>query len=99
MFKPHLFNILVIAALVVVTALTVQQGLETTKVVHAAEIYGQQNHTMEVLSCPMPAVDFSSIRSVYMKQVGLWVSRTNSGPTGVDGGLIQLLSDYRSCSQ
>jgi len=99
MFKHHLFNILVIAALVVVTALTVQQGLETTRVVHAADLYGQHNHIVEALSCPMSAVDFSSIRSAYMKQVGLWVSRTNSGLTGVDGGLIQLLSDYRSCSQ
>ena len=99
MFKHHLFNILVIAALVVVTALTIQQGLETTKVVHAADIYGQHNHSLDTPFCPLPAVDFSSIRSVYAEQMSVWVSRTNSGPTGVDGGLIQLLSDHRACSQ
>ena len=99
MFKHRLFNILAIVALVVVTALTIQQALETTKVVHAAEIYGQHNHSTEPSLCSLSIVDRSSLHSVYIKQMGIWVPRTNAGPTGVDGGLIQLLSEYRACSQ
>jgi hypothetical protein len=87
MFKNRLFNILVIAALVVVTALTIQQALETTKVVSAATSV-----------CTIPPVNRSSIRSAYVQEKGMWVSLSDSGPTGVDGGLLHLLSDYRTCS-
>jgi hypothetical protein len=29
----------------------------------------------------------------------LWILRTEQGSTGVDGGLIDLMSDYRTCSR
>ena len=88
MFKNRLFSILVITALVVVTALTIQQALETTRVVSAAASV-----------CTIPPVDRSSIRSAYMQEKGVWVSLSDNGPTGVDGGLLHLLSDYRTCSK
>ena len=97
MFKNRLFNISVIVALVVVTALTIQQALETTKLVSAAGISGQQAANTSL--CEAPVVARSSIHSVYVKEIGMWVSRTDSGPTGMEGGLIHLLSDYRICSQ
>jgi hypothetical protein len=40
-----------------------------------------------------------SIRSEYLEKAGIWLTFTEDGPTGVDGGLIQLLSHYRSCSK
>ncbi|HEY6072788.1 MAG TPA: hypothetical protein VIV15_05170 [Anaerolineales bacterium] len=39
-----------------------------------------------------------TIRSVYMQGARSWFPRTPNGPTGVDGGLIQVLSGSRSCS-
>ena len=88
MFKNRLFSTLVIAALVVVTALTIQQALETTKVVSAAASV-----------CTIPPVERSAIRSTFVQEKGTWVSLSVSGPTGVDGGLLHLLSDYRTCSK
>jgi hypothetical protein len=40
-----------------------------------------------------------SIRNEYIEEMGIWMAYTEDGPTGVDGGLIQLLSDYRTCSK
>lgn len=39
-----------------------------------------------------------SIRNEYVKGMNLWLSHTEDGPTGVDGGLINLFSSYRACS-
>lgn len=91
MFKSRLFNILIVAALIAVMALTVLQAVETTRVAHAA----QQSKLANTPFCLVPA---APIRSMYVKQMGIWVPRSASAPTGVDGGLIQILSDYRSCS-
>ena len=91
MFKSRLFNILIVAALIAVMALTVLQAVETTRVAHAA----QQSKLANTPFCLMPA---APIQSMYVKQMGIWVPRSASAPTGVDGGLIQILSDYRSCS-
>jgi len=93
MFKNRLFNVLAMAALVMLAVLTIQQALDTTKVVSAADT------PADISLCEVPVVDRSSIRSVYEEKIGMWVSRTDSGPTGVDGGLLHLLSDYRICSQ
>lgn len=40
-----------------------------------------------------------SIHNEYIEEMGIWMTYTEDGPTGVDGGLIQLLSDYRTCSK
>jgi hypothetical protein len=40
-----------------------------------------------------------SIHNEYVEEMGIWMTYTEDGPTGVDGGLVQLLSDYRICSK
>jgi hypothetical protein len=40
-----------------------------------------------------------SIRSEYLEEAGIWLTFTEDGPTGVDGGLIDLLFMYRNCSR
>jgi len=91
MSKFRLFNVLMAATLIAVIALTVLQAVETTRVAHAA----QQSRLAITPFCLKPA---APILSVYVKQMGIWVPRSANSPTGVDGGLIQILSDYRSCS-
>jgi hypothetical protein len=39
-----------------------------------------------------------SIRNGYVEGMNMWLSHTEDGPTGVDGGLIHLFSSYRVCS-
>jgi len=92
MFKNRLFNVFVVVALVVLAALTIQQALETTRIVSAAG-------ASESAPCAIPVVDRSSIHSEYVEEMGIWLPQSDSGPTGVDGGLLYLLSGYRECSQ
>ncbi len=91
MLNSRLFNVLMVAALITVMVLTVLQAVATTQVAYAA----QQNKLANTPFCLAPA---APVQSMYVKQMGIWVPRSASAPTGVDGGLIQILSDYRSCS-
>jgi hypothetical protein len=93
MSTNRLFNLLIVAALVAVVALTIWQSIETTKVVSAAS---QQNSSSNT-TC-LSSTDRLSLTSIYNKEASAWFPRTNQGPTGVDGGLLELLSNYRSCS-
>jgi hypothetical protein len=53
----------------------------------------------ETSACTVPVIDQSSIHTVYDEELGITLTKSDSGPTGVDGGLIELLSNSRSCSQ
>ena len=46
----------------------------------------------------LSAGDRTSIRSEFMQWAYAWFPRNSGVPTGVDGGLIQLLSGSRSCN-
>jgi hypothetical protein len=92
MATNRLFNGLIAVALVLVVSLTIWQSVETTKVVSAA---GQQNEPART-AC-FSEIERLSLEAVFVEGVG-WASYTNQGPTGVDGGLLELLSNSRSCS-
>ena len=51
-----------------------------------------------VMSCASLPSRYS-IHNEYVGERGIWMTYTEDGPTGVDGGLVQLLSDYRTCSK
>ena len=91
MLKKHLFNVVIGFALVVVIVLTISQAMKTTKVVSAAS--GSPD-TSDCLSL----MDRLSLTSVYIEEISGWFPRTNKGLTGVDGGLLDLLSNNQSCS-
>jgi hypothetical protein len=95
MNKNHIFNIFVIATLTLMIALTIQGAIETNKVAMAA---GAADQTLTAPICNKPPVAQSSIRRVYVQQIDSWLTYTDGGPTGVDGGLIELLSNARLCS-
>jgi hypothetical protein len=96
MIKDRLFNVFVVAALALMVALTIQGAIETTRVAMAA---GAVDQVGAAPLCDVPAVERSSIRRVYVQQMDTWLTYTNGGPTGVDGGLIDLLSNARVCSK
>jgi len=99
MSKNRLFNAFIIAALVLMAALTIQQSLETTKVALAAGESDQAQSSLAAPVCDNPSVERSSIRRVYVEQMNTWLTYTDGVPTGVDGGLIHLLSNARVCSK
>ena len=90
MFSHRLFNIVVVLALVVVIGFTVREAAATTLVV-------SQKNSGETTCTSLP--DRSSIQTEYVKERSAWMTYTEDGPTGLDGGLIQLLSDKRTCSK
>jgi hypothetical protein len=96
MNKNRLFNIFVVAALALMVALTIQGEISTTRVAWAAD--GSDQSSSAPL-CNKPAVEPSSIRRVYVDQMDTWLTYTDGGSTGVDGGLIHLLSNARVCSK
>lgn len=90
MFNRRLFNIFVVVALLVVIGLTVREVAATALLVSSSK-------STEAVCASLPSRH--SIRTEYAAERGVWVIDTEGGPTGVDGGLIQLLSDYRDCAQ
>jgi hypothetical protein len=89
MLRHRLFNLLIAIALVIVTAFTVREAVATTIV------RSQGNRASVCASLP----SHHSIRTEYVKEANMWVMRTENGPTGTDGGLIELLSNFRACSR
>jgi len=92
MSTKRFFNLLIAIELGSFMVLTVWQSVETTKVVSAAN---QQNSSSDT-AC-FSGMDRLSLTSVYVEEAGGWFPRTNKGPTGVDGGLLDLLSNYHAC--
>ena len=93
MNNHHLVNLIVAVLLLAVAALTVREAAATT---------GMFSQTDRVSPSSGKCADLPSrysIRSEYVQAMDSWVIVTEDGPTGIDGGLIQLLSDYRSCSK
>jgi hypothetical protein len=94
MFKNRLFTTLVAVALVITVALTVREAFATTTVLSQRDSV-QQANIIECSSLPSRY----SIHTEYVKTTGTRLTYTEDGPTGIDGGLIYLLSNYRSCSR
>lgn len=90
MFTRRLFNIFVVFALLVVIGLTVREVAAT------ALLISEPRSTVAACAS-LPSQH--SIRTKYVQEKGTWMTYTEDGPSGVDGGLIQLLSDYRDCSR
>ena len=91
MLKSRLFNVFIGVALMVVIVLTISQAVETTRVVLAA------SSSPDTSGC-FSGMDRLSLISVYVEEASGWFSYTNKGPTGVNGGLIDLLSNSRVCT-
>jgi hypothetical protein len=89
MLRNRLFNVLVAAAVLLVTALTVREAFATTVLTSRSDA---------VVACnSLPYRD--SIHPQFVGEPRTLVLYSEDGPTGVDGGLPALISAYRSCSR
>lgn len=88
----RLFNLFVVVALVVIAALTVREAAATVDLLSRSDANAR--------SAP-ECSDLPSRRSIHTKYVegAGWMTYSEDGPTGVDGGLIHLLTAYRECSE
>jgi len=89
MLSNRLLNIVLVIALLAVVVFTFQEAAATSLISRA--------NSMEAACSSLPSRN--SIHTEYVKETGASVLYTEDGPTGLDGGLIQLLSDYRACSK
>jgi hypothetical protein len=94
MSTNRLFNVLIAIVLVMVVVLTVREAAARAALVSQTDSMKGAN-ALECASLPSRC----SIRTEYMKTTGTRLTYTKDGPTGVDGGLIYLLSAYRTCSR
>ena len=92
MKKNRLFNAFLVATLALMVALTIQGTIATARVAYAAA-------PVAAPLCEFPTVERLSIHRVYVEQMKSWVTYTDGGPSGVDGGLIELLSGSQDCSK
>jgi hypothetical protein len=94
MFRKRFFNVSVSIALISVAAFTVQGAFATASLL--SRPYASKG-TKTLMCASLPSRH--SLRTEYVEELGMWVSSTEEEPTGVEGGLIQLLSNYRTCSR
>jgi hypothetical protein len=88
MSRNQLFNLTIAAALVIVISFTVREAAATS------DVTSQAAGVLRCNSLPSPY----SLHSKVNESGTRWLY-TEDGPTGVDGGLIELLSSYRTCSR
>jgi hypothetical protein len=86
MSKTRLFNVLVAVVLILVLALTVNEAFAT-----AGSVSGSAQGA-ESPACPA-LTRHPVARARYVKEMGGWLPYSENGPTGVDGGLIYILSN------
>jgi hypothetical protein len=86
-------QLFVLVALVLTFALTVREAVATSAVVSQSS--SARRSSIECASLPSRY----SIHDLYVEEIGAWVTFSEDGPTGVDGGLPELLSYYRTCSR
>jgi hypothetical protein len=89
MLRNRLFNIVIAITLMIVVALTVREAFATSITT---------SHTDASTTCSSLPSRYS-IHTVEIQQTGTRLTVTEDGPTGVDGGLKELFSAYRTCSQ
>ena len=94
MSKKRLFKVLIAVALVTAVALTVRDASATANIQSREDVTKGAN----IVACASLPSRYS-LHTEYVKERGIWVAYTEDGPAGVDGGLIELLSNYRTCSK
>ena len=94
MFKNRLFNVFVAIAVVMVVALTIREVAATAGMIFETDLTTRAK-AVECVNLP----SHYSIRTEYVREAEMWVVRWENGPAGVDGGLLELLSNNQSCSR
>lgn len=90
---------LVFLAVAFIFMLAIREAIAARATIPSANAANQsaikQTEIMDCFSLPSRY----SLRTEYLKGTDLWLPYTEDGPTGVDGGLKELMSAYRTCSR
>ena len=85
MKSQRFFHLLIAIALLAAIAFTVREAAAT------ADILSKTESVTQPECADLPSRH--SIRTEYNSQRGAWITSSEDGPTGKDGGLVHLLSD------
>lgn len=92
-------TILVSLAVAFIFMLTVREAIAAGATVPSTNAANQsaikRTEIMDCFSLPSRY----SLRTEHVKGTDLWIPYTEDGPTGIDGGLKELMSAYRTCSR
>jgi hypothetical protein len=88
MSKTRLLHVFVVLALAAVALLTAQSAVATSSLATGSA----------PAVCALPSVNTGSIQAGWDDQYGMMVIRSGAGATGVDGGLLAILGEARSCT-
>jgi hypothetical protein len=94
MLRNRLFNATVAFLIIIVVILTAREAAATAGIISETD----STKGTEIVKC-LSLPSRYSLRTEYVKEANIWIFRTEDGPTGVDGGLLDLMSDYRTCSR
>jgi hypothetical protein len=89
MLRNRLIHMLTMAAVVLVTSLTVREAFATVVITSQAD---------SAIMCDSLPSRYS-IHPKIVEEIGIVVLYSEDGPVGVDGGLRELMSAYRNCSR
>jgi hypothetical protein len=89
MFTNRFFHVLITIALMITLALTVREAFATSS------LRAEENSMATCASLPSRY----SMHTEYVPEANMWIVRTENGPTGVDGGLSELLSNRRKARE
>jgi hypothetical protein len=93
MFKKRLFHLFIVIAVVIVAAFVVREALAE------ANVMSQNEATLSAGSECASLPSRYSVHSEVVEETGTRLPATEDGPTGLDGGLMNLMSSYRTCSK
>lgn len=94
MLKYRLLNIFIAFTLVMLIAITVREAFATTNI---ASTGGAVNEAASIECDSLPSR--LSIHTERIQGTGVQLIYSEAGPTGVDGGVVYLLSAYRTCQE
>ena len=95
MTTNRLFNLIVAAVLLSMTVFTVRQAWATAQLVPSASSQSAQVSAQQegraARQCPFSPGDMRSLRAEYLNGKGPWITRSESGAAGRQGGALALL--------
>ena len=92
MNTQRLVNLFIVIALLAAIVLTVREAAAISILTSRADSVSHSGTEC----ADLPARH--SIHNEYDSERGAWVTVSEDGPTGIDGGMVQLFSEYRKCS-
>lgn len=92
MSRHHLIDLLIAIVFVIALMFTAREAFATAGIVSQ----GHASDAIRTAKCEILPPQMS-IQTGYAAERGIWVTYSGQGPTGVDGGLMYLLSTYPTC--